>query len=157
MWLQDMLFYMCGRFFLQECLLLEGRDGQTWKNHVHNCASCHLPNVDGQIDPSLVVVLVSLWSTLCGQASRATTMLICDKCFWSWYMGCLMPPMKEMSIGKWFCPHAPNRPRFLGSHCRISLRFSSMVIYIWLGIWRITTRWLLMGLTFALGLVILLL
>jgi len=36
----------------------EGRDGQTWKDHVHNCAPCHLPDVDGQIDPSLVYLLV---------------------------------------------------------------------------------------------------
>jgi hypothetical protein len=39
-------------------LLLEGQDGQTWKDHVRNCAPCHPPNVDGQMDPSLVVVLV---------------------------------------------------------------------------------------------------
>jgi hypothetical protein len=32
--------------------------GQTWKDHVRNCAPCHLPNVDGQIDPSLVYLLV---------------------------------------------------------------------------------------------------
>jgi len=28
-------------------LLLEGRDGQTWKDHVYNYAPYHLPNVDG--------------------------------------------------------------------------------------------------------------
>ena len=27
-------------------LLLEGRDGQVWKDHVHNCAPCHLPHID---------------------------------------------------------------------------------------------------------------
>ncbi len=41
-------------------LLLKGRDGQTWKDHVHNYAPCHLPNVDGQMDPSLTVILTSL-------------------------------------------------------------------------------------------------
>ncbi len=48
-------------------LLLEGWDGQTWKDHVRNCAPCHLPNVDGQVDPSLTVVLVGLSCMLCGQ------------------------------------------------------------------------------------------
>jgi hypothetical protein len=43
-----------------EISLLEGGDGQTWKDNVYNCAPCHLPNVDGQIDPSLVVILVGL-------------------------------------------------------------------------------------------------
>jgi hypothetical protein len=32
-------------------LMLEGRDGVVWKDHVHNCVPCHLPNVDGTIDP----------------------------------------------------------------------------------------------------------
>jgi hypothetical protein len=41
-------------------LLLEGQDGQTWKDYVWNCAPCHFPNVDGQIDPSLTMVLVDL-------------------------------------------------------------------------------------------------
>jgi len=39
---------------------MEGQDGQTWKDHVHNYAPCHFPNVDGQMDPSLVMVLISL-------------------------------------------------------------------------------------------------
>ncbi len=41
-------------------LLLEGQDGQTWKDHVRKCAPCHLPNVNGQIDPSLIVVPIGL-------------------------------------------------------------------------------------------------
>jgi hypothetical protein len=41
-------------------LLLEGRDGQTWKDHVHNCAPCQIPNVNGQMDPFLVMVPIGL-------------------------------------------------------------------------------------------------
>jgi hypothetical protein len=37
-------------------LMLEGCDGVVWKDHVHNCAPCHLPNVDGTVDPSLAVI-----------------------------------------------------------------------------------------------------
>jgi hypothetical protein len=33
-------------------LLLKGRDGQTWKDHVHYCVPCHFSNMDGQIGPS---------------------------------------------------------------------------------------------------------
>ncbi len=47
-------------------LLLDGQDGQTWKNYVHNCALCHLPHVDGEINPFLLVVLVKLHYMLCG-------------------------------------------------------------------------------------------
>jgi hypothetical protein len=70
---------------------------------VHNCAPCHLPNVDDQMDPSLVMVLIGLQCMLCGQALGATTMLICDKCSRGWHMGCFMPLMEEVSLGKWFC------------------------------------------------------
>jgi hypothetical protein len=49
-------------------------------------------------------------------------------------MGCLMPPMEEVLIGKWFALNATNRLKFLGSHGRTKLRFSFMVIHIWLRI-----------------------
>jgi hypothetical protein len=45
---------------------LEGHDGVVWKDHVHNCVPCHLPNVDGTIDPSLGLVRVGLRCMLCG-------------------------------------------------------------------------------------------
>ncbi len=102
---------------------------------MRNCVEpCHLLNVDGQINPSLVVVLVGLECMLCGQASRTAIILICDKCFQGWDMGCFMPPMEEVPIGKCFAFSAPNRPKFLRLHSRINPRFSSMVIHIWLGI-----------------------
>ncbi len=61
-------------------LLLKGQNGQTWKDHMCNCALCHLSHVNGQVDPSLVVVLVGLCCMLCGQFTRVATMLICDWC-----------------------------------------------------------------------------
>jgi hypothetical protein len=48
------------KVLLFKVLLVEDKDGQTWKNHVHSCILCHLPNVDSQIDPSLFVVHVGL-------------------------------------------------------------------------------------------------
>ncbi len=85
-------------------LLLEGRNGQTWKDHVHNCAPCHLLHVDGHIDLSLVVIIVGLCYMLCRQATRATTMLICNKCSKGRHIGCLTPPLLEVLVDKWFCP-----------------------------------------------------
>jgi len=73
-------------------------------------------------------------------------------------MGCFMPPMKTVQVGKWFALGAPNRLRFLRSHNRTNPRFSSMVIHIWLGmgIWRIIIKRLMIGLTFAPDLMVLL-
>jgi hypothetical protein len=62
-------------------------------------SQCGWPN-----GPSLAMVPIGLRCMLCEQVSRVATMLICDKCSQGWHMGCLMPPMIEMSVGKWFCP-----------------------------------------------------
>jgi len=67
---------------------------------VHSYAPCHLSNVDGQIDPSLIVILVGLWCTLCGQSIGVATMLVCDRCSRGWHMACLTPPLDQVSVGK---------------------------------------------------------
>jgi hypothetical protein len=61
-------------------LLLEGQDGQIWKDYVWNCVPYHLSHVYGQVDPSLAIVLVGLWCMLCGELSSVIIMLVCDHC-----------------------------------------------------------------------------
>jgi hypothetical protein len=85
-------------------LMLEGRDGVVWKDHVRNCAPCHLPNVDGIVDPSLAVIQASLRCMLCGSKSGTTHMLVCDRCSRGWYMACMTPPMDVILVGRWVCP-----------------------------------------------------
>jgi hypothetical protein len=85
-------------------LMLEGRDGVVWKDHVHNCVPCHLPNVDGTVDPSLAVVQAGLRCMLCGSKGGASHMLVCDRCSRGWHMACMTPPMDVVPIGRWVCP-----------------------------------------------------
>jgi len=59
--------------------------------------------VNGQNDPFLAMIFAGLQCMLCGQSSRATTMLIYDQCSQGWHMGCFMPPMEEVLVAKWFC------------------------------------------------------
>jgi hypothetical protein len=54
------------KVLLSRVLLLEGQDGQTWKDHVHNCVMYHLFYLNGQIDPSWVVISVGLCYMLRG-------------------------------------------------------------------------------------------
>jgi hypothetical protein len=61
-------------------LMLEDCDGVVWKDHVCNCAPCHLPNVDGTVDPSLAMIWADLRCMLCGSSSGAAHMLVCDRC-----------------------------------------------------------------------------
>jgi hypothetical protein len=44
-----------------------------------DCASCHLPHVDGQVDSSLIIVIIELCCMLCKQFTWVTIMLICDQ------------------------------------------------------------------------------
>jgi hypothetical protein len=47
------------KVLLFKVLLVEDEDGQTWKDHVHSCILCHLPNVDTEIDPSLLLSMLT--------------------------------------------------------------------------------------------------
>ncbi|BBN10953.1 hypothetical protein Mp_5g07880 [Marchantia polymorpha subsp. ruderalis] len=85
-------------------LLLEGREGVVWKDHVRNCAPCHLPKIDGTMDPSLAIVRASLRCMLCGSAGQTVRMLVCDKCSRAWHMLCLTPPIDVIPAGRWVCP-----------------------------------------------------
>jgi hypothetical protein len=103
-------------------LLLEGQDGQTWKDHVYNCVPYHLLNMDGQIDLSLVVVHVNLQCMLCEQSSRAATMLICDQCSWNFGIwDALCHPWKCQLTNYGFAFSAPSGLKFLRLDIRINL------------------------------------
>ncbi len=118
-------------------MLLEGQDGQTWKDHVCNHALCHLPNVDGQIDPSLVVVFISLQCMMCGQSLGATTKLICWLVFLMLAYGMLDHAIKENTSKKMvFFFNAPYRFKylFLWLNNRIIL-----IIHVWS--WWFTFGW----------------
>jgi hypothetical protein len=59
-------------------LFLKGRDGIVWKDHVCNFVSCHLPHIDGRIDPSLPMVHASINYMLYRAAKGIATMLVQD-------------------------------------------------------------------------------
>ncbi|CAM6085939.1 unnamed protein product [Calypogeia fissa] len=92
-------------------LVLEGRDGVVWKDHVRNCAPCHLPNVDGSMDPSLAPISASLRCMLCGSARDAAQMLVCDSCSRGWHIFCLTPPVEVVPVGRWVCPRCVPKGR----------------------------------------------
>jgi hypothetical protein len=81
-------------------LMLEGRDGVVWKDHVRNCAPCHLPNVDGTVD---LVVRANLRCMLCGSKGGTTHMLVCDGYSRGQHMAC-MTPLMDVPVGRWVCP-----------------------------------------------------
>jgi hypothetical protein len=70
---------------------------------VRNCAPCHLPNVDGRVDPNLAVIRASLRCMLCGSRGGTAHMLVCDRCSRGWHMACMTPPMDVVPDGRWVC------------------------------------------------------
>ena len=64
------------KVFSSGLLELMGCDGQILKDHSRNYAPCHLPNIDGNVDPNLSMILANLKCMPCDCAERATTMIL---------------------------------------------------------------------------------
>lgn len=80
-------------------LTLEGADGKQTKVHMDRCAPCNLPNLITDEGIS-----ADLECTVCGSASMADPMLICDGCDKGYHLHCLNPPMERVPRGEWKCP-----------------------------------------------------
>jgi hypothetical protein len=85
-------------------LVLDGRDKKTVRDHVENCAPCHLPNLDIWQNPTLARGDVDHSCKVCHQTTDGATMLLCDGCDDSWHRACLNPPLLATPVGNWFCP-----------------------------------------------------
>ncbi|KAH8936053.1 hypothetical protein BDL97_17G063300, partial [Sphagnum fallax] len=73
-------------------------DSKGSKGHIMDgsCAqlcTCHLPNIDGKVDPNLANLFA------CGVA----TMLVCNQCSKGWHMQCLTPLLEMVPKGDWLC------------------------------------------------------
>lgn len=100
----EMCYFVCRRCYLLKCCCLEGWNGQPWKEHMHDCASCHLYNVDGKNWPIVgychyECAMYIVWAIL-----EETTILICDWCSTRWHMGCFVTPLEKTLVRKCFFP-----------------------------------------------------
>jgi hypothetical protein len=85
-------------------LVLEGRDRKLIRDHVENCAPCHLPNLDIWQNLKLARGDVDHGCQVCHLTTGCSTMLLCDGCDEGWHMACLDPPLLATPVGDWFCP-----------------------------------------------------
>lgn len=90
-------------------LTLEGRDGVEWKDHAKNVAPCHLPHLDGTLDPYAAVIPAGLKCRECGDARRGYALVLCDACSKGWHIDCLRPPLQAIPQGQWRCPRCVRR------------------------------------------------
>eukprot|EP00877_Chromochloris_zofingiensis_P007303 jgi/Chrzof1/2826/Cz12g00080.t1 len=83
-------------------LVLQGRCGTKTSVHMTQCAPCHLPDLDGTIDPSLAAD-DDAQCVICGYPDDDHVMLLCDGCGSAWHTYCCTPPLAAVPAGTWLC------------------------------------------------------
>jgi len=84
-------------------LVVEGMCGSQAEVRSEHCAPCHLPHLQGAVDP----VLAFDPSTVCEVCSREkpkALLLLCDNCNRGIHTVCLQPPLDAVPAGDWLCP-----------------------------------------------------
>jgi hypothetical protein len=84
-------------------LTLIGRDGVEVKDYARNVTPCHLPHLEGAVDPTAAVIPAGLRCQECGDSRRPATMILCDVCSRGWHLSCLRPPLQQLPDGEWVC------------------------------------------------------
>jgi hypothetical protein len=86
-------------------LILQGRCGTLRAVHVSQCAPCHLPDVDPQIDWSLGKPPPAAVCEQCGEddSEQQGHLIFCDNCNNGWHLGCHRPILSSQPPGTWVC------------------------------------------------------
>jgi transposase InsO family protein len=98
------VIYRVVRLLESGVLELQGRCGTKCKVHMSHCAPCHLPGIDGSIDPVLSEDIEAIVCEECGTDSDPATLLLCDVCNSGYHVRCLQPPLAAVPAGSWLCP-----------------------------------------------------
>lgn len=85
-------------------LQLQGKCGRTAEVHCDHCAPCHLPHLDGDIDPLLVDDVDHIVCEVCAREEPESHLLLCDICNSGYHTFCLQPPLSAVPRGHWLCP-----------------------------------------------------
>ena len=88
-------------------LILEGRDGRVMSKHADQCAPCHLPLIDGRVDPAFLDQK-DVPCEACGSPYDKAAFLLCDTpgCGKGYHTYCLRPPLAQLPPEEqvWLCP-----------------------------------------------------
>ena len=85
-------------------LVLQGRCGRTIIENPVNCAPCHLPIVDRDLDLAHSKPDIDVACERCRLPDNEHVMLMCDSCEHFWHTYCLTPPLLAVPAGTWVCP-----------------------------------------------------
>jgi hypothetical protein len=98
------IIYRVLRMLESGVLELQGKCGTTCKVHMSHCAPCHLPGIDGSIDPVLSQDVEAIVCEECGTDEQPESLLLCDMCNLGYHLACLQPPLSAVPAGSWLCP-----------------------------------------------------
>ena len=86
-------------------LILQGRCGTKRAVHITQCAPCHLPNIDPNIDWSLGRPDATALCQGCQEddSLEKGRIVFCDNCNDGWHLGCHSPPLAKQPKGTWVC------------------------------------------------------
>jgi len=84
-------------------LQLQGKCGRTALIRQEQCAPCHLPDLDGTIDPVLNTSWSSMTCEVCATERPQSKLLLCDYCNKAYHIHCLQPPLDAVPSGYWLC------------------------------------------------------
>ena len=85
-------------------LVLQGKCGRTAEVHQEHCAPCHLPFIDGTVDPLLANETDAIVCEVCNREEPESKLLLCDICNTGYHTHCLQPPLPSIPSGYWLCP-----------------------------------------------------
>jgi hypothetical protein len=98
------LILRVGQVLESGVLLLQGRCGRTTRVHMTQCAPCHLPDINGAVDPLLINEVEDITCEVCGTDEQESELLLCDYCNSGFHTYCLQPPLDSIPEGYWLCP-----------------------------------------------------
>jgi hypothetical protein len=77
--------------------------GKTLSVHVEQLAPCHLPDLNGTIDRTLLGVDQDALCEGCGEAGDPEIFMFCDSCNQGWHTTCHIPKLREVPEGMFLC------------------------------------------------------
>jgi site-specific DNA-cytosine methylase len=84
-------------------VVLQDKAGQKFVQQVSQLAPCHLPDIDGSIDPVLLGQDMGAECEVCGSADDEAVFMFCDHCNTGWHTYCCTPPMAQVPEGHFLC------------------------------------------------------
>ena len=86
-------------------LILQGRCGTKRAVHSGQCAPCHLPDVELQVDYSLGKPPAAALCESCGgdDSDQLGQLIFCDNCNAGWHLACHQPRLSSKPRGTWVC------------------------------------------------------